>query len=106
MKIIEEHVSPEGLLKFLVVDDNGTICLGFDGYPWHTHPDLLAVTYGVSEEDAIHKFIDSLLNGEVTIVISKTNGVIKDIWITDNKDEELKYKSKDETLEFRTWTGK
>jgi hypothetical protein len=32
------YESPDGLLRFLVVqDDDGDVSLGFDEYAWHTH---------------------------------------------------------------------
>src|SRR5438046_1455790 len=40
MTIIEEHQSPDGLLRLIVQrDDDGDIAIGFEGYPWHTHGD-------------------------------------------------------------------
>jgi hypothetical protein len=45
--ILEEHRSPDGLLRFIVTrDEQGDISLGFDGFVWHTHADVLARRLG------------------------------------------------------------
>jgi hypothetical protein len=105
MDILEQHVSPDGLLKFIVCRDDGDVCLGFDGYPWHTHPELL-VSDGVSPEVATRQFVDELLAGRIVIVVSRAEGVVRDVWITDDTESQLKYKMPNETLEFRYWDGR
>ena len=42
MAIVERHTSPDGLLE-LIVDraDDGDWTVGFDGFAWHTHGDIL-----------------------------------------------------------------
>src|SRR4051794_22021905 len=63
VEVIEEHVSPDGRLCFRVTHDiaNGVVILSFAGYCWHTHPDLLASAYGLSEPEAVRKCVDDLL---------------------------------------------
>ena len=42
--IVERHVSPDGVLTFVVARlDDGVILLGFEGGEWHTHPNLGSV---------------------------------------------------------------
>jgi hypothetical protein len=84
MDILEQHVSPDGLLKFIVCRDDGDICLGFYGYPWHTHPELLT-SEGVSEESAIQQFVNDLINSRAVIAVSRIAGAVRDVWITDDK---------------------
>ena len=43
MTVQEEHISPDGRLRFLIAaDPDGDLALGFDGFPWHTHADTLS----------------------------------------------------------------
>jgi hypothetical protein len=42
--IDSDRVSPDGALRFLVRSPDGDITLGFAGYPWHTHGDVLATS--------------------------------------------------------------
>lgn len=63
--ILEEHVSPDGLLSLYVIkSDDGDITIGFVGYPWHTHGDILD---GTSVPVAIRGFVDSLIRDEMII---------------------------------------
>ena len=40
---IVRHVSPDGTLILLAVwDEEGEVTIGFEGFPWHTHGDILA----------------------------------------------------------------
>lgn len=104
MEIIEQHVSPDGLLKFIVARDEGELCLGFEGYAWHTHPELLT-SEGVSEEEGLRCFIKDLLESRLIIVISRVNNSVRNVWITDDPESDLKLKFQEETIEFRYWNG-
>ena len=54
MTIVEEHRTPDGRFRFIVErSDDGDFSLGFDGYPAHTHGDILAELSGLSIEAAI-----------------------------------------------------
>jgi hypothetical protein len=84
MQIIEEHRSPDGLLRFIVCrDKDGDISLGFDGFTWHTHADILAELSGMSEDVALRNYVDALLNDQAIIAIARVAGKIQDIWIAD-----------------------
>jgi hypothetical protein len=80
--------------------------LGFENYPWHTHADLLAATFGTSAAEAVRKFVDELLSDKAVVVISKINGEIADIWISDDPEGELRYCGDDEELVLRYWRGR
>ena len=44
-----EYISPDGRLRFVVVTgDDGDVALGFDGFAWHTHADMLATAREVA----------------------------------------------------------
>ena len=102
-QIIEEHRSPDGLLRFLVSSDlDGDIALGFDGFSWHTHADILASLSGLSGDEAVRQFVDDLLNGRAIIAIARVGDTIRDVWVTDGPFPD-KYKPEDETVEFRYW---
>jgi hypothetical protein len=106
MHILEEHRSPDGLLKLLIgQSDNGDITLGFDGFAWHTHADILASHSGLSETVAVKRFVDDLLNSKAIIAVARTEGIIRDVWVTDAPRPD-KYKPVNETLEFRYWDGR
>jgi hypothetical protein len=54
MWTIEEHRSPDGLLQLVVRQaEDGDIIIGFDGYPWHTHPDCEDSKGDLSDSEAI-----------------------------------------------------
>src|SRR5690606_1014069 len=105
---VERHVSPDGMLTLVVWrEEDGDLIIGFDGYPWHTHGDILAGLYGGSPEDATRAFVDALLANETVIVVGRRSGEIHDFWYTDDPDEERvdleKYGEPDETKEMRYW---
>ena len=89
-------------------DERGDVSLGFDGFAWHTHADVLAAATGVSKskEQAVRQFIDDLLNDGMIIVVSRVDGTVKDAWVTDDPGKEMKYVQPQETLEFRYWSGR
>ena len=105
MQILEEHGSPDGLMKFLVGrTDGGDITLGFAGFSWHTHADILASQSGLSEKAAVTQFVDNLLNNQAIIALARVDSQIRDIWVTDTPYPD-KCKPENETIEFRYWDG-
>jgi len=105
MKPTSEYVSPDNQLRFVVDEDEQDVSLGFEGFPWHTHADVLASTFGTSEELAVNRFVSDLLNDRCIIVVSRIGRTIRDVWITADPQSDLRYKSDDEVLEFRYWSG-
>jgi hypothetical protein len=105
MKIIAEYVSPDDQLRFVVQEDEQDISLGFEGYPWHTHADMLASTFGTSEALAVSRFVDDLLGDRCIIAVSRIGGTIRDVWITTDPRSDLRHGSDDEILELRYWSG-
>jgi hypothetical protein len=106
MIIIEEHRTPDGRFRFVVErNDDVDFALGFDGYPSHTHGDIVASLSGLPIEAAIRSYIDDLLCGRSFIGIATVAGKIRDVWVTTDPRPD-KYKPADETIEFRYWDGR
>ena len=54
LNLVEEHRSPDGILTLKVKrEDDGDVCVGFDGYSWHTHGDILASLSGLRQDEAV-----------------------------------------------------
>ena len=107
MAIVERHTSHDRLLH-LIVDraDDGDWAVGFDGFEWHTHGDLLTHEYGGSAENAVRSFVDDVLASRRVIVISRLDGKIRDVWVTDDPSfDETEYAYPNETIEKRLWSG-
>lgn len=105
LQIIEEHHTPDGLLTFLVKRCNdGDVCLGFDGFAWHTHAEILVWKSGLSEDEAVRKFVDDLVGSHAIIAIARVGVRIRDVWVSDIATPD-KYKPDDEIIEFRYWDG-
>ena len=108
----EEHVSPDGALKLVVArDDDGDITLGFDGYPWHTHGDLLAASYpladisGLTPESATARFVQDVTGNRAVIAVQRVGADVRDVWVSADPAQDLRYRESDESLQFRYWDG-
>ena len=89
----EEHASADGLLTLAVESlKDGDVAIGFRGYPWHTHADILASINAMNETDAVRQFIDDVLNDRSLIAVQIIDNAIHDVWITDDPANECKYK--------------
>jgi hypothetical protein len=105
MSIVERHCTPDGLLTLIVErHEEGDVSLGFEGFAWHTHADILASLSGLSSDDAVRRYVDDLLAERSVIAIARVGEEIRDVWVTDRAFED-KYKPDGETLEFRYWNG-
>jgi hypothetical protein len=106
---VGEYISPDRQLKFLVTRPNGDWVIGFDGFPSHTHGDILATRYGQDEISAIERFVADLTENISVIVLIRRSGVLTDVWIADDPADTLasyeRYGWPDETIEFRLWDG-
>jgi len=105
MKRTREYISPDNQLRFVVDHGEQDISLGFEGFPWHTHADLLAWEFGTSEELAVDRFVRDLLSDRSILAVSRVGGTMREVWITADPQSDLHYKSDDEILEFRYWSG-
>jgi hypothetical protein len=102
-KLTTEYQSPDGLLKFIVVREGGDISLGFAGYPWHIHGNILASLSDLPTEEAISRYVDALLSNRTVIAIAAVDGVTVDVWITDNPPLTDRHKPQEEMITFRLW---
>jgi hypothetical protein len=107
MSIAERHTSPDGLLQLIVdLAVDGDCSVGFDGFEWHAHGDILTIDYGGSPESAARAFVDDIIASRRVIVISRVDGGIRDAWVTDDpSNDEMKYAYPNETIEKRFWNG-
>jgi hypothetical protein len=110
--VVEEHVSPDGRLRFLVVTgDDGDVKLGFDGFPWHTHADILAALTGLPEAEAVRRYVADLVGGNSVIVLWSVGGELRDIWVSDDPAKDAGYASTayaepGEAVALRYWDGR
>jgi hypothetical protein len=106
-----EHRSPDGTLTLVVSDEDGDISIGFEGFAWHTHGDLLAASYpfeavsGLTPESASERFVEDVVNNRAVIVVLRSGGAVRDVWITDDPTGEGRHTQPDESLQFRYWDG-
>ncbi|UFZ02553.1 hypothetical protein LQG66_25140 [Bradyrhizobium ontarionense] len=104
-----EYVSPDGLLKFLVICPDGDLTMGFDGCPWHTHGSTLADLSGLSETEATERLVTDLITSVSVITVQRIGGKITDAWISADPAGDLagyrQYGELTETIEFRRWDG-
>jgi hypothetical protein len=104
--IIEQHCTPDGLLRFIVVrNDDGDISLGFEGFASHTHADILASLSGLPQDAAVRQYVDDLLGGRSVIGVARIGERIREAWVADAPHED-QYKPDSETIEFRYWDGR
>lgn len=79
MPIVERHTSPDGLLQLIDEhDEHDDWIVGFDGFAWHTHGDILdwSAYAGTPRERA---FADDVVALRWVIMISRVDGVIDDV---------------------------
>lgn len=107
MAIVERHVSPDGLLRLIVECDDDDWAVGFEGFAWHTHGDLLEpFGYAGTVEQRVRAFVDDIVASRWVIVVSRLDGMLHDAWVTDDPTRnELKYAEPNETIEKRLWNG-
>lgn len=93
--------SPDGILHLVVIQDESDTMIGFEGFPWHTHADILGELYGMDQKEAVKRFIEDVLSDKSFICILKKDNVIIDIWVTDDPSQESSIDN--EVLEIRRW---
>ncbi|AZO82107.1 MULTISPECIES: hypothetical protein [unclassified Bosea (in: a-proteobacteria)] len=105
--IVETHIDPTGSLV-LAVDrtDGRLISIGFEGFEWHTHPDLLMGEYGPTAEMALEAFKHALMSDELVIAIIRRGSRMVDVSLPDEPLSEHESLSEGETLERRHWSGR
>lgn len=107
MANVEEHISPDGCLRFLVVaDSDGDLALGFDGYPWHTHADILAEVSGLGQPEAVRRYVADLPHDRLAIALWGIPGEVRDVWVSDDPARDTAYPIEGEVIELRYWSGR
>jgi len=107
----KEYISPDGVLKLVFVRDDDDSTVGFDGYPWHTHGDVIAGELqllgdpAVPAQTAAANFVRDILEGRVPISVVRVNGRITDVSARYLPEKEDPYRPANETLEVRNWDG-
>ena len=104
----ERYSTPDGLLTLLVQRDEDDVTIGFEGYPWHTHADIIADLHGHDDpESALQNYLDDLFHDRLPIVVWKKAGVLTDALVPDFPDEPIgqEHCDSDESFEVRLWSG-
>ncbi|MHC1765726.1 MAG: hypothetical protein AB9869_15740 [Verrucomicrobiia bacterium] len=106
MEQIAQHVSPDGILRLNVRRDaDEFMIIGFNDFAWSTSSGFLASKWGLSEDAAVGRFVHEVLGNRAIIAVAHAGSAIRDVWVTDRPDSELKYKRHEETIVFRFWDG-
>ena len=112
MAIIERHTSPDNSMVLIVESSDNDLAIGFEGYTWHTHGDILnAWGYEGSPEKRTRAFIDDIVESRRVIAIVRIDGAISDICIPDDMMERPlsksfnEYAPPNEKVDFRYWNG-
>ena len=101
-----EYVSPDGLFRFLVqTADDGVVCLGLDGFLWHRHPDELSDASGLSEQEAVERYVRNLLENRLVIAVSRVGEKITDVRVTEEPASETLHLPLSMSVELRYWDG-
>jgi hypothetical protein len=113
MATIERHQSPDRQLTLLVdlTADDWTI--GFEGYAWHTHGDILSTWgYAGSPAEATKCFVADMIASRRPIVVRRIHGQVVDCFVpaefnrAEINADVTKYGVLGETAEARYWDGR
>lgn len=113
MAIIERHESPDRQLTLVIDVTDGDWTIGFDGFAWHTHGDILQA-WGCdgSPESATRQFVDEILASRLEICVYRSEGKVTDVSIPGQYDDRplqvvfAKYAPPNETMEVRYWDSR
>ncbi len=102
----EDHRSPDGVLHFAVDPlTGGDVAIGFRDYAWHTHADMLASIRNLPESEAVRSYVDDVLNDRAIVAMQYIDDDLRDIWISDDPNSDLRYCDSNERIDFRYWSG-
>lgn len=112
MAIVERHISPDRALTLIVDLTDGDWTFGLDGFPWHTHGNILKA-YGRTEspQAATRLFVDELIHSRRPLVVYRIDGKMHEVTVPDDYvDRPLgkdfaRYALAGETMEIRFWDG-
>jgi hypothetical protein len=115
MTVVERHRTSAPLPDLIVGRDGDDWMIGFDGYAWHTHGDILhAWGYPGSPEQATRAFVDDVVASRRPIVVWRIGGGIRDLDVPVEWEVDLhelqeavsKYGAAGETVEVCYWKGR
>lgn len=106
MKLDQRHVSPDGELVLLVYHDpkDNDWIVGFEGSEWHTHGDVLAPTFGTTDEAAVDGFVNAVLEDRLVIGAIPIEGRDQ-LYITKTPEDDVAAQ-KSGLLRLRYWSGR
>ena len=97
----------------LVDSTDGDWTIGFEGFAWHTHGDILdAWGYDGSPEARTRAFVDDILQSRRAIAVVHMDGKVSDVVVPDDLVERPlmksfgRYAATNEVTEFRYWNGR
>lgn len=108
----EEHISPDGRLRLLVTREADDLTLGFHGFPWHTHGDVLAAEFafrgqsGLTPVEAVGQLISDVTACRVPLSFVYTDGQLTDVVVNYEYTEPDAYQPANEHTEHRMWDGR
>ena len=102
----QEHVSPDRLLRLVIWHEGNDVSIGLAGSEWHTHADLLARSYGISEDAAVARFVEEVLQDRWVIGVARVDGELRSTWVTDDPAAEIRWGGKPTDVEYRYWSGR
>ena len=104
MGAASRYVTPDG--NFTLVHDPGQHgAIGFEGYSWHTHDDMLASFSVLPKIETVPQFVDALESGRLFIALSTVGGEVMNVWVTDDPERELSDTPKGRSVSLRYWNG-
>jgi len=109
-EVLARHVSPDGHLVLRAereseADGRLVYSLGFEGQPWHLHPDFFMKQDERSIEQMTFDLIGDVISDRMLIVIATSPGH-RETRIVDTLESEVDYKPIDIGLTFRFWSGR
>lgn len=102
MPIVEHHTSPDDLFTLIVDVTESDWTIGFSGYSWHTHGDILSA-WGCdgSPSDAMRTFVDEIIGSKRPFLVYREDGAISDVAVQSDYDDP----ASEENVEVRLWNG-
>jgi hypothetical protein len=109
-EVLARHVSPDGELVWRVEREeeaNGRIVIsfGFEGGPWHLHPESFEA-HGRSPEQIASDVTNNLLHDRYVVVTEIRPAGEKEVRLLATIEYELEFSGTYAELRFRFWNGR
>jgi hypothetical protein len=90
----------------LVHDPEQHGAIGFEGFAWHTHDDMLEWFDVEPQIRSVPQLIEALESGRLVVALSMGDGEVLDVWITDDPVSELSGElPAGQSVTLRYWSG-